>query len=93
MEGSEKMEVPRDGSEGSRGSQMVRRYVTDGKDRINWKKFEIMGEVVVGVQSAQAVPMGRLSKNEVVRESVLDVKILKDDDVCAPPVAPTVSIL
>ncbi len=81
MDGPEKIEIPRDGSDASRGTQMVRRYVIDGKERINWKKFEIMGEVVVGVQSAQAVPAGRMAKNETVRESVLDLRILKDDDV------------
>ena len=27
-----------------------------GKDRINWRKFEIMGEVIVGVQRAQGTP-------------------------------------
>ncbi|KAF2093287.1 ras GEF [Rhizodiscina lignyota] len=82
MEGSEKMEAG--GSMGSGGSQMVRRYITDGKERINWKKFEIMGEVIVGVQSAQSVPMTRLGKNDIVRESVLEVRINKDDDVSAP---------
>lgn len=73
MEGGDKMDGP--------NGQAVRRYVRDGEDRINWKKFEIMGEVVVGVQAAQAVPMPRLAKNEIVRESVLDVRLTKDDDV------------
>lgn len=76
MEGGEKMEV---------GGAMVRRYITDGKERINWKKFEILGEVIVGVQQAQTVPVaqrpGSAGKNEVTRESVLDVKISTDDDV------------
>lgn len=73
MDGSEKMEGP--------NGQMTRRYITDGRERINWKKFEIMGEVIVGVQQSQAVPFQRVAKNDIVRESVLDVKLNKDDDV------------
>ncbi|CBX93412.1 hypothetical protein IAQ61_009105 [Plenodomus lingam] len=51
-----------------------------GKERINWRKFEIMGEVIVGVQRAQGTPYPNWQKCEEVRNLVLDVKVNKDDD-------------
>jgi len=51
-----------------------------GKERINWRKFEIMGEVIVGVQRAQGTPYPNLPKSEEVRNLILDVKISKDED-------------
>ncbi|KAI8934771.1 hypothetical protein NX059_008459 [Plenodomus lindquistii] len=51
-----------------------------GKERINWRKFEIMGEVIVGVQRAQGTPYPSWQKCEEVRNLVLDVKVNKDDD-------------
>jgi hypothetical protein len=52
-----------------------------GKERINWRKFEIMGEVIVGVQRAQGTPYPNWQKCEEVRNLILDIKINKDDDV------------
>lgn len=52
--------------------------------RINWKKFEIMGEVIVGLQKAQGLPyrgLGNGRMAEQARELVLDVKLVKDEDV------------
>ncbi|KAF1916990.1 ras guanine nucleotide exchange factor domain-containing protein [Ampelomyces quisqualis] len=51
-----------------------------GKERINWKKFEIMGEVIVGVQRAQGTPYPSWLRCEEVRNLILDVKISKDED-------------
>lgn len=53
-----------------------------GKERINWRKFEIMGEVIVGVQRAQGTPYPPLQKNDEVRGLLLDVKLVEDDEVC-----------
>lgn len=52
-----------------------------GKERINWKKFEIMGEVIVGVQRAQGTPYPALPRNDDVRRLLLDIIIQKDDEV------------
>jgi hypothetical protein len=52
--------------------------------RINWKKFEIMGEVIVGLQKAQGLPyrgLGNGRMGEQARELVMDVKLVKDEDV------------
>ncbi|KAH6618460.1 ras guanine nucleotide exchange factor domain-containing protein [Boeremia exigua] len=51
-----------------------------GKERINWRKFDIMGDVVVGIQRAQGTPYPAWHKCEEVRNLILDVKISKDDD-------------
>ncbi|CAK4030556.1 related to Ras guanyl-nucleotide exchange factor [Lecanosticta acicola] len=52
-------------------------------ERINWKKFEIMGDVIVGMQRAQGMPyksLGEPKGNETIRELVLDVKLIKDEE-------------
>jgi hypothetical protein len=40
-----------------------------------------MGEVIVGVQRAQGTPYPPFRRNEEVRSLLLDVKVVKDDDV------------
>ncbi|KAK3675063.1 hypothetical protein LTR78_004997 [Recurvomyces mirabilis] len=50
--------------------------------RVNWRKFEVMGDVVVGIQRAQGTPYKGLGggKGEVgVRELVLDVRLEEED--------------
>lgn len=58
-----------------------RTYLDDNHLRINWKKFELMGEVIVGIQKSQATPYPTISRNEEVQRLVLDGKFVKDDDV------------
>ncbi len=51
--------------------------------RVSWKKFEIMGEVVVSMQRAQGMPYKGLggSKGELqIKELVLEGKLEKDED-------------
>ncbi|KAK0663104.1 Ras guanine nucleotide exchange factor A [Lasiodiplodia hormozganensis] len=52
----------------------------EGKERINWKKFAIMGEVIVGMQRAQGFPYPNIARNDDVKSMILDVRICKDDD-------------
>lgn len=63
-------------------------FVCDEKfGRVNWKKFEVMGEVVVSMQRAQGMPYKGLggSRGETqVKELVLDVKLEKEEDVSVP---------
>ncbi|KAF2131174.1 ras GEF [Dothidotthia symphoricarpi CBS 119687] len=68
------------GPPGSRDSREAPPSGVVGKERINWKKFEIMGDVIVGVQRAQGTPYPTWHKCEEVRNLILDVKISKDDD-------------
>lgn len=56
-------------------------YFDESNRRINWKKFELMGEVVVGIQRSQGTPYPTISRNEEVQRLVLDGRFSKDDDV------------
>jgi hypothetical protein len=60
-------------------------FVGDEKNgRINWKKFEVMGEVIVSLQKAQGTTYKRVtggSGNQTTKELVLDGKLVKDEDV------------
>ena len=49
--------------------------------RINWKKFEVMGEVIVGIQKSQGTPYPNIPRNEDIQRLVLESRISKDDDV------------
>ncbi|KAI9696898.1 MAG: hypothetical protein M1820_007973 [Bogoriella megaspora] len=50
------------------------------KGRVNWKKFEIMGEALQVLQRAQSVPYPKLGRNEELRQLLLETIITKDDD-------------
>lgn len=58
-----------------------RTLVGPGGDRINWKKFEVMGEVVVGIQKSQDRPYSFGHRNLEVAWMVLETKILEGDEV------------
>lgn len=66
---------------GNRSSREAPPGGVTGKERINWRKFEIMGEVIVGVQRAQGTPYQTGNRNEEIRNLILDVKISKEEDV------------
>ena len=50
-------------------------------DRINWKKFEVMGEVIIGIQKSQGTPYPTIARNEDIQRLILESRIIKDDDV------------
>ena len=54
----------------------------DGGVRINWKKFEIMGDVIMEIRKSQELPYPTIKRNEEVQRLVLDGKFSKDEDVC-----------
>lgn len=60
-------------------------FAGDEKDgRINWQKFEVMGEVIIGMQKAQGLPyknLGGARGNEDIKSLVLDGKLMRDEDV------------
>jgi hypothetical protein len=62
-----------------------RTFLGDESDgRINWKKFEIMGDVIVSLQRAQGMPyknLGGPKGNELVKELLLEVKLVKEEEV------------
>jgi hypothetical protein len=51
------------------------------RPRINWKKFEIMGEVIVSLHQSQAAPYPDLERKLDVQRLVLDCEVIKDEDV------------
>lgn len=62
-------------------------YVDEGRKLINWKKFEIIGDVVISIQRSQATPYHFTSWNEEAQRLILECRINKDDDVCSPQTA------
>ena len=66
------------------GSTGNKTFIGDEKDgKINWRKFEIEGEVIVSMQKALGMPYKELwgPGNKQVRELILDVKLVRDDEV------------
>lgn len=54
-------------------------------DRINWRKFEVLGEVLLPIMKSQGVRYGRLGGNDGARELVLDFKMPTDEEVSFVP--------
>lgn len=72
------------GAAGNRNSREAPPSGITGKERINWKKFEIMGEVIVGVQRAQGTPYAIWRQNDAIKNLILDIKINTDEEVSLP---------
>lgn len=72
--------------------QANRTYVAGEEgERINWKKFEIMGEVIIGIQKSQEVTYPTMNRNEVVQRLVIDGRFCEDDDVSTHRIPPVLS--
>jgi len=52
-------------------------------DRINWKKFEVLGEVLLPIMKSQGQPYPNLRTHEPAREMILDCRMPTDDEVSA----------
>ncbi|KAK2071917.1 hypothetical protein P8C59_006302 [Phyllachora maydis] len=57
-----------------------RTFVGPGGDRINWRKFEVLGEVLLPVMRSQGQPYPNLNRHEASRELILDCRIVGDDE-------------
>jgi hypothetical protein len=62
-----------------------RTFVGANGDRINWKKFEVLGEVLLPVMKSQGQPYPNLHKHEHSRELILDCRMSTDDEVSYTP--------
>ncbi|KAL4993826.1 ras guanine nucleotide exchange factor domain-containing protein [Aspergillus recurvatus] len=60
-------------------------FIGDNRNRINWKKFEVMGEVVLGIQRSQKTPYPHLHRYDEVARLILDTKLSGDDEVSRDP--------
>lgn len=56
-------------------------FVGENKSRINWKKFEVMGEVVLGIQRSQKMPHPQAQKFDDIERMILDAKLSGDEEV------------
>ncbi|KAL3415234.1 ras guanine nucleotide exchange factor domain-containing protein [Aspergillus fumigatus] len=56
-------------------------FVGDNRSRINWKKFEVMGEVVLGIQRSQKTPYAHIHRYDDVQRLILDIKLSGDEEV------------
>lgn len=56
-------------------------FVGQEGDRINWKKFEILGEVLLPIMKSQSAPYPNLSKHDTARELILDCLMPTDEEV------------
>lgn len=51
-------------------------------DSVNWKKFEILGEILLPIMKSQGAPYGNLNRpNQACRELILDCRMELDEDV------------
>lgn len=57
-------------------------FVGPNGDRINWKKFEILGEILLPIMKSQGAPYVNLSRqHQICRELILDCRMELDEDV------------
>ncbi|TVY49626.1 Ras guanine nucleotide exchange factor A [Lachnellula occidentalis] len=56
-------------------------FVGAGGDRINWKKFEVLSEVILPIMKSQVLPYPKLAKHDIARELILDCRMPVDDEV------------
>ncbi|QSZ33268.1 hypothetical protein DSL72_002856 [Monilinia vaccinii-corymbosi] len=57
-----------------------RTFIGANGERINWKKFEVLSEVILPIMKSQTTPYPNLNKNDPVRELILDCLIPTDDE-------------
>lgn len=50
-------------------------------NRINWAKFHVMGDVILGIQKSQCTTYPTLLRNDEVQRLILEGAFSKDDDV------------
>ena len=61
-------------------------FVKDSGERINWRKFEIMGEVILGIRESQGTPYPHIQRSLDVQRLVMDGRFYKDEDVSVLPI-------
>jgi phage regulator Rha-like protein len=59
-------------------------FVGANEDRINWKKFEILSEVILPIMKSQVVAYSGIKRRDDIRELILDCKMSTDEEVRQP---------
>ncbi|KAJ4306944.1 hypothetical protein N0V88_000317 [Collariella sp. IMI 366227] len=57
-----------------------RTFVGPNADRVNWKKFEVLGEVLLPIMKSQGMAYAQLRRHDGVRDLLLDLKMPTDDE-------------
>jgi hypothetical protein len=57
-----------------------RTFVGANGERINWKKFEVLSEVILPIMKSQVTPYPNLAKHNIARELILDCLMPADDE-------------
>lgn len=57
-------------------------FVGPNGDRVNWRKFEVLGEVLLPLMKSQGTAYPNLVKNMLTRELILGCRMPTDDEVC-----------
>lgn len=60
-------------------------FVGPKGDRINWKKFEVLGEVLLPIMKSQGTPYPNLVRHDNVRGIILGCRMPTDDEVRISP--------
>ncbi|KAF4984626.1 hypothetical protein FZEAL_202 [Fusarium zealandicum] len=55
-------------------------FVGADGDRINWKKFEVLGDVLLPVMKSQGTPYPNLTKHDTARELILGCRMPTDEE-------------
>ncbi|KAI1817136.1 ras GEF [Poronia punctata] len=55
-------------------------FVGPQGDRLNWKKFEVLGEVILPIMKSQSMPYPNLTRHDVAREIILDCLMPTDEE-------------
>jgi hypothetical protein len=58
-----------------------RTFLQDG-EKINWNKFQVMGDVLMIIDKSQATPYHDLVRNQLVEKLIRDAVSSMNDDVC-----------
>jgi len=58
-----------------------RTFIGPAGDRINWKKFEVLSEVLLPIMRSQGTPYSKLERHDSARELILDCRMPTDDEV------------
>lgn len=53
-----------------------------GLDRVNWRKFEVLAEILLPIMQSQRTPYPNLEKNDVAKDNILNYKLPADEEVC-----------
>lgn len=59
-------------------------YLGEERNRVNWKKFEVLGDIIVSIQRSQSGPYTGIVRNGSLQRLILDVGFTKDEDVSDP---------